>query len=488
MTQSALPAAGGAVRRRTFFGLFDADGWAWAGAKSVFWFVVIVTMLGYIPDRAYYFTVGKTVDIWPLAPFLQWSPVNLCPPENETLPCPAPAGASLPWHPAPPQLQMPAARTQGAAGVIGQTYIYAGGSDGSTAQSTTFISHAVGSGNLDKWSEGPALPEARSDAASVVFGNTLYVIGGYGPDGKPTTTTYSLTVHNDGTVGQWVAETALALPSPRAGASAVALSDGIAVLGGTDGTAPTRTVFRSQEGTGTPAKMGAWAQQAGSLAEPNMDGFAAHEADLIYVIGGVNDKGAVVSTVQLGLVGGGPNATAKDPNAIDAAFVYSPQTNLPGPRTGLAGFVANGNLYVTGGYDGVNPRTETLWATPDANGVIPVWNHLPQTDLGEGLRGGSGVVSGAYAFVFGGQTQARVSADSARAYLAPELPFFELGVLGATVPALNLTGDIGQQIGYLNAAGAGTVNFVLLILVGWGFAHKEQVRAFVDRRRRRHRE
>ena len=80
MAQTALPAANNAIRRRTFFGLFDADGWTWAGVKAVFWFVVIITMLGYIPDRAYYFTVGKTVDIWPLAPFLQWSPVNLCPP------------------------------------------------------------------------------------------------------------------------------------------------------------------------------------------------------------------------------------------------------------------------------------------------------------------------------------------------------------------------------------------------------------------------
>ena len=49
-------------------------------------------MLGYIPDRAYYLTVGRTVDLGVLA----WSPINLCPPTNETLPCPAPVGARRP--------------------------------------------------------------------------------------------------------------------------------------------------------------------------------------------------------------------------------------------------------------------------------------------------------------------------------------------------------------------------------------------------------
>ena len=95
----------------------------------MFWFVLIIILLGYIPDRAYYFTVQRTVDIGLLA----WSPINLCPPSNESLPCPAPAGATLPWHPSPPELNLPAVRTDGAAAVVGPTFLYAGGSDGSCA-------------------------------------------------------------------------------------------------------------------------------------------------------------------------------------------------------------------------------------------------------------------------------------------------------------------------------------------------------------------
>lgn len=477
MAETALPAAHAPGRRRAFFGLFDADGWAWAGVKATIWFVLIIIILGYIPDRAYYFTVQKTVDIG----LLSWSPVNFCPPEDETLPCPAPVGAVVPWKPAPAELLLPAGRTDGAGAVIGSTYLYVGGGDGTAATNTVFVSHAVGLGNIDKWSPGPALPEARADAASVVVGNTLYLIGGLGPDGKPTSTTYSLAIANDGTIGQWKTEAALALPGPRAGSSAVPVSDGIVVIGGTDGTAPTKSVWKAQAATG--GALAAWAEQS-PLYEANVDGYATHVGDVIFVVGGQNDKGETVATVQLGYVGG-PKATTRDPNQIVEPWAVSAQTNLPGARTNMAGFTSNGTIYVTGGSDGTTPRTETLWAVPNANGVIPQWSHLAQTDLGEGLQGGAGIAAGSYAFVLGGQTARGVTTGAARANLAPQQPFFQVGVLGATVPALKLDGEIGQQIGYLNAATVGAVDFILLLLVGWAWNHKEQVRSIVERRRRR---
>ena len=64
MTQ-ALPAGTPIRRRRALMGLLDADGWAWAAVKAAIWFVVIILMLGYIPDRALYFTVNRTLDLGP---------------------------------------------------------------------------------------------------------------------------------------------------------------------------------------------------------------------------------------------------------------------------------------------------------------------------------------------------------------------------------------------------------------------------------------
>jgi hypothetical protein len=478
MAQTALPAPRQApVRRRVLGGLLDADGWTWAGVKALFWFVVIILMLGYIPDRAYYFTVQRTVDIGLIA----WSPINFCPPGNETLPCPAPAAATLPWHTAPEQVRLPAARVDGAGAVLGTTYIYAGGSDGTAPVADVYVSHAVGTGNLDTWSAAPSLPEARADAASAVIGSTMYVIGGLGPDGKPTDTAYSLTIANDGTLGDWQEVPELKLPEPRSGSSMVTVGDGLVLLGGSNGTTPTTTVWKVQ--IAANGKIGAWTPQS-PLFEANTDGVAVHVGDVIFLIGGTNAEGQVVATVQQGLVGG-PQATTEDPNAIKALWRVSSQTNLPGPRTNLSGFTVNGGIYVQGGSDGTAPRTETLWATPDADGVIPGWKHLPQTDLGQGLEGSAGVTAGSHAFLIAGRTPDGITADIARTNLAPQEPFFQLGLLGAVVPALQLQGEIGQQLGYLNAATVGAINFILLILIGYLFNHPDKARALGARFRRR---
>ena len=72
-----------------------------------------------------------------------------------------------------------------------------------------------------------------------------------------------------------------------------------------------------------------------------------------------------------------------------------------------------------------------------------------------------------------------------RAYLAPAEPFFQLGLLGATIPGLKIEGEIGQQLGFLNAFNVGLADFTLLVVIGWAFAHKEQTRALVARVLRR---
>lgn len=474
MTQTALPAPAAPVRRRAFFGLFDADGWGWATTKALGWFVLIIVLLGYIPDRAYYFTVQRTIDLGVLA----WSPVNLCPPENRDLPCPVPVGAPLPWQPSPGELQLPAARADGRAVALGSTYLYLGGTDGSAATATVFRSAAVGLGNLDRWSEAPAMPAPRVDPAVVAVGSTAWVIGGYDAAGRPTSTVWSITADATGTLGEWTDHPDLALPAPRAGAAAVALADGIALLGGTDGTGPTDSVWRAV--ADAQGKLGAWAPQS-SLYEPNVDGVGVRVGDVIYLVGGRNAEGPV-ATVQQGLVGG-EGAPEEDPGAIAALWRVSEATNLPAPRTNATGFAASGVIYVIGGSDGSATQNDVFWAVPDAEGVIPAWRHLDQSDLGEGIEGSSAFAAGAEAFTVGGTTASGPTTGAARASLAPQAPIFQLGILGATVPALQLEGEIGQQIGYLNAAGVGTVNFIIVILLGWAFNHKPQVRAWLARRR-----
>jgi hypothetical protein len=96
------------------------------------------------------------------------------------------------------------------------------------------------------------------------------------------------------------------------------------------------------------------------------------------------------------------------------------------------------------------------------------------------------VISGPSAVLVGGTTDSGPLASSVRANIAPQSPFFQLGLVGATVPGLTIGGEIGQQLGYLSAAGVGTVNFIALLLVGWAFAHRERTRAILRRVLRRH--
>jgi hypothetical protein len=500
-----------APRRRVLFGLLDGDGWAWASLKATFWFLVIIILLGYIPDRAYYFTVNRTLDLGVLG----ISPVNFCPPENEDLPCPAPAGAVLPWYPSPSELALPEPRTDAATVQLGSRLVLIGGSDGTTATADVRVAQFVDSGTFDRWEEGPPLPEPRADAAVAFLGGSVYVVGGYDESGAPTDTTYVLTPDPDtGALGEWVdgaeAEVPLSIPEPRAGASLVALGDGLLLVGGTGPEGPTRSVWKSTlDREGVP---GAWKPGA-ELNQPSTDGTAALNGDYVWLFGGSDGQGPT-RTVQRGVVSGtaaaagAPQEEAADPSAAapvpSASASLAPGqaaepivverwevdqnrvTDLPEARTDGSGWAANGALYLVGGSDGQRSRGELYWTIPDGLGNFAEWRHLAQSDLpADGLAGAATLVSGANVFLIGGTSSDRVLDSSARANLSPTEPFFQLGLVGVVVPALKIDGEIGQQLGYLNAAGAGTVNLIILLLIGLAYAHPERVKAMWSRIRHR---
>ena len=75
-----------------------------------------------------------------------------------------------------------------------------------------------------------------------------------------------------------------------------------------------------------------------------------------------------------------------------------------------------------------------------------------------------GAVVGSFAYVVGGADNERPAASTRiRANVAPARPFFQLGLFGATVPGLAIPGAIGIQLGEINAATVGIINFVILI-------------------------
>lgn len=475
MTARALRPGGTAAGRRIAFGLFDADGWTWATVKALFWFVLIIILLAYIPDRAYYFTVFPTIDVGDNIV----SPVNFCPASNLTLPCPAPAGAILPWEVAPTQLALPAARTDGAVVQSGSTLIYVGGTDGTTAQSTVYATRVTADGNLGTWTAGAALPAPRARAAVAFLGGQVYVIGGADASGAPTDTVYVGTPDSSGAVPSWTASDTLELPAPRDGATVAVAGDGLFLVGGRDASGPTATVWKAT--LDTTGALQAWKPTTSLPAARTLSG-AVIEGAFIYVLGGADAKGATDTVFRGDVASSGTNGTA-----VSRWAVAGGTAQLPKPRTDASVFTANGTIYVIGGSDGSKPQSQLYWAAPDASGNIASWSHLAQSDLpaAAAISGAAAIASGSHAFLVGGQTLSGPTTSSSRSNLSPQPPFFALGLIGATIPALGIQGEIGQQLGYLAAAGAGTVNFILLVIVGIAFANRERTRELLERLRRR---
>jgi hypothetical protein len=493
MAEQAL-STGSTTRRRVLFGLLAADGWAWATLKAAFWFVAIILMLGYLPDRAYYFTVFPTIDLGvnpATAPSSYVTPINFCPPSNVDLPCPAPDGAVVPWEISPKEIALPSPRTDGALVQVGSKLLFIGGSDGKTASADVNVAEIVGGSSFDKWKPGPALPAARAKAAVAFANGSIYVIGGVDAAGQPATTVYELKPDTQtGDLGRWTTVDAAPLPAARSGAAVAVTGDGLVLVGGSDGHGPTATVWKSN--FDTKGELTAWAANA-PLIEPREGANAAAIGDYLWVYGG-SDASGPTAIVQRGSIvtppaPSKPNAT-QEPSSVTqwAVQAAGAAVNLPAPRTDAAGFVSNGTLYLIGGSDGTAPQGQVYWAVPDANGDIAGWQHLAASDLpSQGLAGAGGAISGSTAFLVGGTTTGGVIDQAVRANLSPALPFFQLGLLGATIPGLAIQGEIGQQLGYLNAAGVGTVDFIILLLIGYAFAHRDKTRAAFDRlRRRRH--
>jgi hypothetical protein len=478
MAQRALEAGMAVPRRRALFGLLDADGWGWASVKAFVWLIIIIFMLGYLPDRAYYFTVGRTVELGVLV----WSPINLCPPSNETLPCPPPVGSVVPFQPSPPELALPEPRTDGSVIQVGSQIFYFGGTDGTTAQSTVFYAPTVGTGNFDKWQRGPDLPEPRANAGVAFVQGSIYLIGGVGADGKPTDTVFVLSPDSQtGALGEWRTATELVMPEPRSEGAVAVTPDGVLLIGGRNAAGePVKTTWKTK--LDDQGKLGAWSAEA-QLFAPQTDATAVVVGDYVWLYGG-SDANGPVGAVQRGEFGKvAAEGLPVNPDAGKVTgWAVNNSANLPVARTNAAGWGNSGSIYLAGGDDGTGPQSEMYWAVPTNTGDIPEWKHLEASDLpAAGLEGGAPVVSGPNVIIVGGTTDTGPLTSSVRANTAPLSPYFQLGLVGATVPGLKIEGEIGQQLGYLNAALVGTVNFAILIAIGWGFAHKAQARSLIAR-------
>jgi len=499
---SSLPApvpTTGVVRdlpRRALFGIFDAAGWGWATFRAVLWTLVIILLLGYIPDRAYYLTVSPTVDLGLNAVSL----VNICPAENEGLPCPAPAGALIPWK-SGPAVALPGAGEGGGLLQAGTHLYYIGGrargAKDEFANVANVATATIGPDGLSTWSAAAQLPEPRALSATAYLAGTAYVIGGTSATESATATVYAgVPDMATGIITSWTLLDALALPAARSGASVVTVSDGLIVLGGTDQSyAPQASVWKSTlQADGT---LGPW-EALKSLPEPRAGAAAALVGDAIWLWGGRNVDGvtgvslrgdiAVAKSPATGHSVPAPTTPNEQGDApIGSIYKWSGTSgdgDLPTPREGAALWSANGTLYVAGGVQNGTAVGSVYWTAPTAATGITTWHTVEQVNLpADQLRvNATGVVVGPHALLLGGEDGAGApAATSLSASTSPKAPVFRAGLFGLTVPGLAIPGEVGQQLGFLSAAGAWTLNFVLLLAAAVAYAQRERFGTWVRR-------
>jgi hypothetical protein len=478
------------VRRRAAFGLLDASGWTWATLQALFWFLFIIFMLGYIPNVAYYFVVSPTVKVG----YNFASIVNWCPSGNEDLPCPAPSGALLPWQTSPPELALPAPLGDAVLFQSGTSLYLIGGRTGDGASSEVLVSHATLSdgqpdGNLTPWQAGPALPEPRSDAALGVYLGVPYVVGGLDASGAPTDTVFKGLVE-DGVLTGWELADGedgtdpLTLPRPISDAAVVTGTSGFVLIGGRDADGrpidDVHVAWVDEVSDGT--RLLGWQPLPGlAIPEPRAQPVAGKIGDFVFVVGGEGPDGPTDSIFRLELPDQEP---AVDEAGRVLGWAVAQQELLPEARAQATGFAASGSLYVIGGVgeDG-DPQDSVYWVVPDptTGDLTAGWQHLDQTDLAVPLAGAPMAGVGSTGFLFGGTSDEGLSDGLTRAGLAPAPPFFQLGLFGATIPAMAIEGEVGQQLGYMAAAGVATANFVILVLIGVAYSHQAATKRLIAR-------
>ena len=489
-----------AAPRRVLFGLFDAAGWGWATFRAVLWTLVIILLLGYIPDRAYYLTVSPTVDLGLNAVSL----VNICPAENEGLPCPAPAGALIPWK-SGPAAALPGAGEGGALLQAGTHLYYVGGRAADAKDEFANIPNvataSIGPDGLSTWSAAAPLPEPRALSAAAYFAGTAYVFGGTSATESATTTVYAGKPDTvTGLITTWTLVDALQLPAPRNSAAVVTVSDGLILLGGADQNyTPQTSVWKATlQADGT---LGAWEAMA-PLPEPRASAAAVLVGDAIWLWGGRDADGvtgvslrgdiAVAKSPATGHSAPAPTTPNEQGDApIGSIYKWSGTSgegDLPTPREGAALWSANGTLYVAGGVQAGVAIGSVYWTAPTAATGITTWHTVEQVNLpADQLRvNASGVVVGPHALLLGGEDASGAYATTAlSASTSPKAPVFRAGLFGLTVPGLAIPGEVGQQLGFLSAAGAWTLNFVLVLAAAVAYAQRERFGAWVRRLRGR---
>lgn len=259
---------------------------------------------------------------------------------------------------------------------------------------------------------------ARYGHTSVVTGPFVYVLGGM--DGvRPTSDVERASILPDGRLGDFASVAGLRLPLARAGHASAKVGDRLYVLGGRDGASFLGSV--EQAPIRPDGSLGPFAPETGTwLDTPRGLPASVVLGGHLYVIGGHGSAG-ILGSVERAAIGR---------NGGLGPFVPVPGSALRTPRTCHTSVVIGTSIYVLGGVDQQGKVLASVErATLGPHGVLGPFRTLKGVTLGTARSTPSSLVAGSLLYVIGGSDNAGrtfASIESARvrpdSTLGPFLP------------------------------------------------------------------
>lgn len=286
------------------------------------------------------------------------------------------------------------ARTAATAVRIGQ-YAYVIGGEG-TAGDLDAVDRALinSDGTIGPFVALTKLQTARSQAACVVSGGYLYVLGGES-GGAAIDSVERAAVNADGTLGSFAIVGHLT--TPRAGCVAQRLGDGLYLIGGSGAGGALASIERAP--IATDGTLGTFATTTVTLATPRANAGEACVGDDVYVFGGSN--GSALSSVE------------QAPVNADGTLGAFATTHLPlnVARSAFATALVDHTLVVAGG--DANGSVET--ATLQSNGTLGAFTTASGLTLPDARGQAASLTIDNRLYLLGGadpNASARADADS----------------------------------------------------------------------------
>jgi N-acetylneuraminic acid mutarotase len=320
-----------------------------------------------------------------------------------------PDGSLSPFVTLPVQLTTP--RYFSASVVIGDSIYLLGGKTISLNQVASVERATINpDGSLTPFETAASrLQTARDSHAAIVIGSSLYVLGGsVGQQSSNTLTTVErASIKPDGSLESFVTVGSV-LTTPRSGCAAAVLGHSLYVVGGTSQTTSVERATIGANDELSPFSV----VSGGNLSHKRSHHTTAVVGNSLYAIGGISSDAPSLTSVERASL----NASGKISSLEPLLGNY-----LIGPVSRHASVVLGNQLYVVGGSSSGGPAVEVERAPIAVDGSLSKFDFAPNVNLVEARIDHSTAVVGDSLYVFGGRGVAGTTLASVeRATIRPD--------------------------------------------------------------------